>query len=295
MEEVVDMKTALEKDIEQLQAEAQAVEAQLRQLMLPSTSAVSSTAVSDGLNMATITKKRRLNEEFDSYVEQIERKRSELRNLEKTMNSLRQRRDEKERLKDSMVWTPLRSLLVASGLVAAVQAGDPWGYSEKSTEYLPPSRWSELNPNCGGTHQSPINLEYEGPDIINRWNTTHGVVPLKFVGDCRNFNLRTLDDLFKWEFNGDSACKVKLQLEGGKTYTLAQYHIHSRSEHTIYRHHYSGEVHFVHKEDGGSGLLVTGLLLHAREGAAESAWVEDVWRTMNEGKEGEPVPVTMQL
>ncbi|GLD92309.1 hypothetical protein PINS_up000842 [Pythium insidiosum] len=96
MEEVVDMKASLEKDIEQLQAEAQGVESQLRQLMLPSSSAASSTGSTDGLNMATIAKKRRLNEEFDSLVELIERKRSELRNLEKTMSSLRQRRDEKE-------------------------------------------------------------------------------------------------------------------------------------------------------------------------------------------------------
>jgi carbonic anhydrase len=89
------------------------------------------------------------------------------------------------------------------------------------------------------------------------------------------------------------ACKVALTLEGGKTYTLAQFHVHTKSEHTIYDHHYSGEIHFVHKEDGGSGLLVTGLLLSAKPDVEENAWIENVWRTMDQGREDGPVPVDL--
>lgn len=89
IDEVQEMQRAVEKDIEQLQAEAQAVEASLRQLMVPSGSTSS-------LNMAVVTKKRRLNEEFEALVEQMEKKKAEVRNCEQTAASLRTRREAKE-------------------------------------------------------------------------------------------------------------------------------------------------------------------------------------------------------
>ncbi|DBA05412.1 TPA: hypothetical protein N0F65_007574 [Lagenidium giganteum] len=106
MNEVNEMKATLEKEIDALQAEAQAVEANLRQLMLPtpssfasssSSSSSGSTTTSDGaLNMAVIAKKRRLNEEFEHLLEQMEKKKLEVRNTDKTLVALRQRREEKE-------------------------------------------------------------------------------------------------------------------------------------------------------------------------------------------------------
>lgn len=89
IDEVQEMQRAVEKDIEQLQAEAQTVEASLRQLMVPGGSTSS-------LSMAVVAKKRRLNEEFESLVEQIEKKKAEARNCEQTAASLRTRREAKE-------------------------------------------------------------------------------------------------------------------------------------------------------------------------------------------------------
>lgn len=70
--------------------------------------------------------------------------------------------------------------------------------------------------------------------------------------------------------------------------------MHTPSEHTIKGHHYGGEIHFVHKEDGGSGLLVTGLLLNPEKDVPENAWAENVWRSMDSGKEEEVVPVDLE-
>ncbi|TMW65465.1 hypothetical protein Poli38472_008107 [Pythium oligandrum] len=95
MDEVMEMKTTLAKEMEKLQAEAQGVEAALRQVMTQGSSSALSTG-SDGLNMAVVAKKRRLNEEFEALLEQIESKKAEDRNLDKTVASLRQRREEKE-------------------------------------------------------------------------------------------------------------------------------------------------------------------------------------------------------
>jgi carbonic anhydrase len=124
---------------------------------------------------------------------------------------------------------------------------------------------------------------------------TTDVAPIKFTGDCRKFNLKTLEDLYKWELDASEACKISLQLENGKTYSLAQFHVHTPSEHTIKGHHYGGEIHFVHKEDGGSGLLVTGLLLNPEKDVPENAWAENVWRSMDSGKEEEVVPVDLEI
>lgn len=195
-----------------------------------------------------------------------------------------------------MVWTPIRSLLVGAGLLLGLaSAADPWGYHEDKADQPGPSHWSEINANCNGTHQSPINLEYKGDDIINLWGTTNGVAPIKFHGHCKNFKLKTLEDIYKWEFSGETGCKISLAVDHDKTYTLVQFHVHTPSEHTIYGHHYSGEIHFVHQEDGGSGLLVTGLLLSAKPDVPEDAWIENVWRTMNEGDENAAVPVDLEL
>lgn len=92
MDEVREMQAGLEKEIEQLQSEAQSVEASLRQLMVQNESSSSSS----GLNMAVVAKKRRLNEEFEALLEQIERKKAEVRSVEKTFGALQTRRDAKE-------------------------------------------------------------------------------------------------------------------------------------------------------------------------------------------------------
>lgn len=103
-----------------------------------------------------------------------------------------------------MVWAISRALLMAAALLGAVRAADPWGYHEDSPTQLGPSTWSSLYPACGGSHQSPVNLEYEGDSIVNLWGTT-SIAPLKFLGDCEQFNLRTLEDLLKWEFPGTNS------------------------------------------------------------------------------------------
>lgn len=102
MDEVSEMMAALEKEIEHLQAEAQQVEANLRQLMVQNSSESSnnsnhgSSASGGSLNMAVVAKKRRLNEEFEALLEQMERKKAEVRNVEKTFAALQARREAKE-------------------------------------------------------------------------------------------------------------------------------------------------------------------------------------------------------
>lgn len=124
MDEVLETQAALERDVAQLQAEAQNVEAALRQLMLQSSTSSSSSSASDAsLNMAVIAKKRRLNEEFEALLEQIERKKSEQRAVDKTLGALRSRREEKERELKAMERTLVEILVQQQKQVMALLSG----------------------------------------------------------------------------------------------------------------------------------------------------------------------------
>lgn len=101
-----------------------------------------------------------------------------------------------------MVW--IVSMLLIAQMIGAINAADTWGYSEDRPDQLGPSNWASMNPACNGSHQSPINLEYKGDSVTNLWGTTK-VSPIKFHGDCSNFDLKTLEDVYKWELAGDNS------------------------------------------------------------------------------------------
>lgn len=111
------------------------------------------------------------------------------------------------------MWSFVQTLLLIAQMIGAINAADPWGYHEDRPEQVGPSKWASVSPACNGSHQSPTNLEYKGDNIINLWGTTK-VAPIKFHGDCSNFNLKTLEDLYKWELAGDNrtylCCPYKL-------------------------------------------------------------------------------------
>lgn len=94
-----------------------------------------------------------------------------------------------------------RVVLLAAALVAAGQAAtQKWGYKESTDEELGPADWKESYPACGGTHQSPINIPVR--DLShNDWGMAHA--PLKYGGDCSKFKLKKLEDLYKWQIDGD--------------------------------------------------------------------------------------------
>lgn len=94
-----------------------------------------------------------------------------------------------------------RVVLLAAALVAAGQAStEKWGYKESTEEELGPADWKESYPACGGTHQSPINIPVR--DLShNDWGMFHA--PLTYGGDCSKFKLKKLEDLYKWQIDGD--------------------------------------------------------------------------------------------
>lgn len=111
-----------------------------------------------------------------------------------------------------MVWSGFRAVLLAVAVtVGATSAGDPWSYHENIAESLGPSTWGKSYPTCNGERQSPINLPQDrnGPHIVDKWGTRHRL-PLNFMGNCYDFKLKKLGEVYKWELNTDNNSKTWL-------------------------------------------------------------------------------------
>ncbi|KAF4317128.1 hypothetical protein BBO99_00008204 [Phytophthora kernoviae] len=142
--------------------------------------------------------------------------------------------------------------LTKSFVAAETSEGAAWGYKHDSSEIANPEQWAEHYPTCGGSHQSPIDIETTtGNDLVTR--------SLAFSGSCDAFNLTQTDESFKSAAVGGS-CSVSAN---NASYALTQFHLHSPSEHTLDGKSLDGEVHFVHSNADGSALLVVGLFFQA--------------------------------
>lgn len=138
-----------------------------------------------------------------------------------------------------------------------------WAYDGKGE----PERWGELDPRYAacqkGHFQSPIDL--------------HAVARRL----ARPLSLDYRPDTPRIQNNGHT---VQVQHQGGstltiedRTYTLAQYHVHSPSEHTIEGRRHALEIHFVHTHPSGD-LAVLGVLVdEGAEQGAEARTIAEVW------------------
>lgn len=122
-----------------------------------------------------------------------------------------------------------------------------WGYEGDSS----PEHWGEFEEGkqCGiGKFQSPIN--------ISQSKFKKDLSPILF-----NYGSGEIEDI---EDNGHS---LQFDFKSGssitynkKVYSLVQFHAHEESEHTVDRVRYPLELHFVHKANDGS-VLVIGVLV----------------------------------
>jgi len=152
-------------------------------------------------------------------------------------------------------------LLTAGGIARADDHGHAphWGYAGEAG----PGHWGDLSEAyhlCAqGMRQSPVDIaagaHVDAAPIAMQYRPT----PLKVV-----YNGHTVQVNY--------AAGSTLMVDG-KTYTLAQFHFHSPSEHTRKGHPFPMEAHLVHKADDGS-LAVVGVFL--KEGA-ENPVLARIW------------------
>ncbi|EEY66958.1 carbonic anhydrase, putative [Phytophthora infestans T30-4] len=106
-----------------------------------------------------------------------------------------------------------------------------------------PAQWADHFPTCGGSRQSPIDIT----------TTTGGNVA------TRSLKFRS--------------CAASAN---GASYSMAQFHIHAPSEHTLDGKPLDGEVHFVHSNADGSALMVVGVFLQVANAGTTDPWMGSV-------------------
>lgn len=128
-----------------------------------------------------------------------------------------------------------------------------------------PAYWAKVtvppkDNQCNGQLQSPINLI---PRDITE-SSDLKFPELRTAGDgCKIWTQFADDHAFEVSFSEPGAtCTDNTVTFAGKTYQLLQFHFHSPSEHTIDGQYAEAEYHMVHKEIGGTAVLVLGILVN---------------------------------
>ena len=156
-----------------------------------------------------------------------------------------------------------RAVVVAFGVaVSTLGAQTPhWGY-EDGADSVGPAKWGTLagNATCSnGKQQTPINLSAGVATPQDVPNLVFGYKPssLSMIN-----NGHTVQMTYE---AGSSLGRV-----GGKdTWTLAQFHFHAPSEHTVDGTSYPLEMHLVHLDAAGKPAAVVGVFIRAgKENAA---------------------------
>ena len=142
-----------------------------------------------------------------------------------------------------------------SGGQVAWAADDPhWGYSGEAG----PAHWGELSTTyaaCSGGHeQSPVDIPAGAP--LNPAGIQFNYQPSALTIVNNGHTIRA-----------DYAPGSTIEVEG-KTYSLAQFHFHARSEHTLNGQYAPMEVHFVHQSADGELAVVGALINLGAENAA---------------------------
>jgi len=142
-----------------------------------------------------------------------------------------------------------------------------WGYFGQEGNIIEPANWGEYDAKCDGSSQSPI-------DIVTA-DVVEGDASIDFV----------YDGTVASATNNGHAVTVSPTTRAiyveGKKYTLAQFHFHTLSEHTVNGQHYDMEMHLVHADEAwlagdteGGKLAVIGVFIKAGD---ENKTLEEIF------------------
>eukprot|EP00241_Pyramimonas_parkeae_P006017 CAMPEP_0114244366 /NCGR_PEP_ID=MMETSP0058-20121206/11296_1 /TAXON_ID=36894 /ORGANISM="Pyramimonas parkeae, CCMP726" /LENGTH=400 /DNA_ID=CAMNT_0001357291 /DNA_START=10 /DNA_END=1212 /DNA_ORIENTATION=+ len=166
-----------------------------------------------------------------------------------------------------------------NGRIPELMVDMGWTYSSYAEYAVGPANWQSQYSMCSGTEQSPIDLDSTVTTLTN--DVTVGLqAGLSTTGSCTVFNGAETQNT--WKVDGLNTCaggaQLNFQLPGtSNQVTLAQFHLHAPSEHTVDGARYDAEVHFVHVNANGDPAAVIGVFLHAVEGAPDNEFLAQFW------------------
>jgi carbonic anhydrase len=182
-----------------------------------------------------------------------------------------------------------RATVVAIGLatvavVTLAAQAKHWGY-EDSAESVGPAKWGTLpgDETCGtGKQQTPINVvtgaakPQDLPDLVFGYKPSH---------------LAMLNNGHTEQMTYDAGSTLG-RVGSKETWTLAQFHFHAPSEHTVDGASFPMEVHLVHVDAAGKPAAVVGVFIKA---GRENAGLARAFQTLpaKSGDKSEPAGATV--
>lgn len=134
------------------------------------------------------------------------------------------------------------ALSLAAPLAMAADTAPHWGYER----IVSPGQWSTFAPACSGDLQSPINLWSSSVQHgqQHRLKTSYTATTFEVVNNGHTLQATPLP--------GDSNT---IELDGER-FTLAQFHVHTPSEHHVDGRAHDMELHLVHSSASGRTAVV---------------------------------------
>lgn len=183
----------------------------------------------------------------------------------------------------------IAAFVIAAGAVGLATTPDEhhakhWAY-EDGTATLGPEHWSSIpgnEPCSAGKRQSPIALVTGGTPT-----SSSGTFHDTFAYGRSKISLVNNGHTVQAGYDPGSSLS-----EGGASYSLAQFHFHAPSEHTLDGRSYPLEIHLVHLDSAGKPALVVGVLV--KEGKANAA-LDAVFASLpkHEGEKSAPAGATV--
>ena len=184
----------------------------------------------------------------------------------------------------SMVVYVLLLGLVATGCAS----GEHWYFSKERQDHvwgysgdIGPEHWGSLDPDYhladDGREQSPI-------DIVTADVDAGQLLPVEFR--YSEVSPHWVNNGHTLQHGADARSHI---IWSGRRYDLAQYHLHTPSEHAIDGLHAPAELHLVHKDSRGN-VLVVGVLITAGDDGDGEAIIENAMALPHEAGEETDVP-----
>ena len=165
-------------------------------------------------------------------------------------------------------WTWSSVLALGFTVVALGAQTKHWGYEDHGDE-VGPAKWGTLPGAelCGnGKQQAPINLAAGVSKPQDLPNLVFGYKPSKLSITNKGHTIQAAYDV------GSTISR-----SGTATTTLAQFHFHAPSEHTLDGTSFPMEVHLVHVDAAGKPAAVVGVLIKS---GAEHAGLAAAFKTL---------------
>jgi len=159
-----------------------------------------------------------------------------------------------------------------------------WTYHESATS---PENWPNLCDgfsDCGGSVQSPININTEG--IAQ----DESLPVIKFNYGKSGVKIENNGHTVEFMISGNNTINLN-----DKEYKLLQFHYHSLSEHMVDNKHYPLELHLVHKYSDTDFAVIGVLFKEGAENELFSKFLSDFPKTVGEYKSADSIDIIKLL